>query len=487
MRPWLPVCCLVCLANAPGCQPAMRYATAPARPQVPPPTRHAPMAPAETNPVSQAQPPQLVWIEPTPGTLEPAVPIRFVTAQQQRAEWNRLPGFWNVAERTVPVSQAVTMLVGGPWLAAAVSNVPAAAPAVTIKVPLGLDDPTPLIPPANPPTLAKWQLGKRVFFDSTLFPSARGERACATCHQPSTGFTNPRILLARNVPTLIDSAYNRYQFWDGRAAALEEVALRVAEDERFGNDGEPEHRHSWAGVVERLRANQDYVAQFRRAFGTPPTQDALGKALATYLRTILSGNSLQDRAEKAMQERGSKTPEPADYEPLLDEPAIKFLVAELDEARPKAEVAAQLVAGYTLFHGKAGCVQCHPGRQYTDQGFHNLGEGDSGTTPAPGLETGRFAVMPAGLKDRAMIGAYKTPTLRALPRRGRYFHNGLRDHLFEVVHIHVRPPRLGPYLDPAIQDRGLTEGEVRALVMFLRALDGEAVAAEVREATRQSN
>jgi cytochrome c peroxidase len=466
-----------------GCQPARRYDPAPGTPTTPRATatfkatrpRDLPAKPA-TAPLS----PEIAWMEPTPSALLPPVPILFVHESNQPEEWERLPRFWNVVQGEPSPAKAVAIFGGGPWVAVSLGASGVGQPVVKIKVPLGLDDPTPFIPPANPPTLAKWELGKRLFFDNSLLHGAKGVKACASCHQPATGFTNPKEFLPRNPPTLINAVYNSHQFWDGRVTALEEVIQRTLDDERETAGARPEDRHVWPGVVEQLRGNPDYVAKFKQAFGTPPTQDAIGKALATYMRTILSGNSLHDQAMRRVQQRGAKTLEAADYERLLDEKTIKFLLEGLDDPRPKAEVAEQLLTGFALYSGKAGCVVCHSGRQYTDNSFHNLGEGDSRVTPAPGQETGRFAHLPPGLKDRRMIGAYKTPTLRALPRTGPYFRDGLREHLFEVIQVHVKP-RPSPFLDPEIRDRGLTEGEKRALVVFLRALDGEAIAPEVAQ------
>ena len=102
---------------------------------------------------------------------------------------------------------------------------------------------------------------------------------------------------------------------------------------------------------------------------------------------------------------------------MLDEAAIKSLMAP-DAPLAKGEAAQHLHRGYVLFSGRdqAGCVRCHDGPTFTDHGFHNLAIGDSADVHLPGKETGRFAVVPSGVKDRQQIGAYKTPALRALPR-----------------------------------------------------------------------
>jgi cytochrome c peroxidase len=211
-------------------------------------------------------------------------------------------------------------------------------------------------------------------------------------------------------------------------------------------------------------------------FGTLPTQDAVGKALATYLRTVLAGNSLYDRASAGMRQRGGHALEAGDFEKVLDEATIKTLLApEAPLAKP--ETAQMLQRGYELFvnRDRAGCIRCHDGLTFTDNGFHNLGVGDSAAAFVAGKEPGRFAVVRAGLKDRQQIGAYKTPTLRALPRTGPYFHDGSRQDLFDVVAWHVGKAPAGPFLDPEIRQRDLKEGDVRSLVLFLKALEGDSV------------
>lgn len=458
-----------------GCQPATRYGTSNARQTRPAATSVA--APAKTDDASTKfpVPADYAWAEPNDKLMDAPVPLVFVHEAKNRAAWDKLTQFWNLAEAPPKPAQVVGILGGAPVLAAGLAVAGPTQKVVKIKVPLGLADPTPHIPPGNRPTLAKWELGKRLFFDQDiLIDSARDKQSCAGCHQPAHGFSAD-LIHPRNPPTLINCVYNTSQFWDGRVTALEEVVQRNLEDEREAPGIRPEERHVWSGVIARLRANPDYVKGFEKAFGTPPTQAALGKALATYLRTILSGNSLQDRAEQALRQRGGKSLEPADYEKLLDEPLLKALLAR-EDPKPKEDVAKELVVGHTLFHGKAGCVTCHSGRNYTDNVFHNIGEGDNALGRPPENELGRFAVLPPGLKYNGMIGAFKTPTLRALPRTAPYFHRGLRNDLFDAVRVHVRPQLLGPNVSPEIRERNLKEEEVHALVRFLRALDGDPVA-----------
>jgi cytochrome c peroxidase len=420
-----------------------------------------------------------VWEEPDVRLMEPPVPIQYYTEAADRNQWLQLENFWNITadlpQRLTP-EQAAVLVGASPWnlglgpLAGQIKNV------VKIKVPLGLDDPLATTPPANRPTLGKWELGKLLFFDEDVFlQNAKGEKtSCAACHVPAKAYSDGKV--PRNfgefvTPRLLNVAYGSSMFWDGRVGAVEEVVQRSTED-ATGDQA----RHSWPGSVQRLRENAYYDARFRKVFGTRPTQDAVGKAIATYLRTVLSGNSLQDRAEREMRQRGAKSLEVGDYEKVLDEAALKSL--EPGEGMAKDAVARQLHQGYTLFHGKANCVNCHGGNTYTDNSFHNVGIGLS-AMPAPlaGREIGRFAVLPPGLKDRRMIGAYKTPSLRSVPRSGPLFHDGIRtgpDVLFEAVTVHFKEDPSNPWLDPAIRKRDVSEAEIRALVLFLKALDGEA-------------
>ena len=210
---------------------------------------------------------------------------------------------------------------------------------------------------------------------------------------------------------------------------------RTLEDER-PSDPRP-FRHVWSGVIARLRKKPIYHEQFNRVFGKPAseedgaekaniTQDTVGRALASHLRTLLSGDSLHDRAVQEQNRKHSPPLQAAHYEAVLDDAAL----AELghDKAK-KTETAAELMHGYRLFHGLdktrplMNCSRCHLGRTFTDNEFHNLG---IGFMSRPGKESGRFAQVPIGQKNRYLIDAYKTPTLRHLPRTSPYFHDGSR-------------------------------------------------------------
>jgi cytochrome c peroxidase len=458
-----------CLALFPlllaGCQPARRY------PQPPAPARQ----PARAVPLPANQ----LWLEPAASTQD--VPIVFVAAGS--AEWAGLPHFWN--RFPPPLTGTATAHLGQSPLGAALALlVLDRLDVVKIKVPLGLPDPTPLVPAANPPALLKWKLGKRLFFDPELLP-ARDGGSCARCHIPERGFTLPFAppgdTLQMHPPSLLNCVYNRSQFWDGRVRALEEViGGALASDQ----PGVPGITHAWPGLVARLRGSKEYRGAFMQAFAIrQPTLDATAKALAIYLRTLLSGNSLFDQAVSQAGKRGPYGLKVEDFAAVLDDEGLERLG---QKGATRQETARALWTGWRLFHGDAGCARCHGGPTFTNHGFHNIGIRESEYLAKPGEEAGRFHWLAVGLKDARLIGAFRTPTLRNLPRTGPYFHDGSAGTVEEAVQFFNRrlDARFNDHLDPLLltgprtaQRLDLHLEDVRALALFLRALDGETVAA----------
>jgi cytochrome c peroxidase len=448
-------------------------------------------------------------------------PIVFLTFNRNREEWLKLPTYWNRTTEKVREPESGRMVERG---------------VVKIKVPLGLTQPPP-IPVENPPTVAKWLLGKRLYFDPIL--SSDGTVSCASCHSPQQGYTtNTRVSVGirkqeggMNGPTVFNSAYNALQFWDGRAMSLEDQAQGPVQNpvEMFDGTG-----HAWEKAVARVRKKGDYVQRFQEVFGTPPTRDAIAKAIATYERTVLIGNSIHDRAEVAMAERaenegtGQFKISAKDYETVLkaafakkDEPALKAL--GLDPTKDAAkipEIAKSINNGRLLFFDKARCNACHVGENLTDNAFHNLGVGvKDGKLPASAL--GRFGSAPTGHKNPELIGAFKTPTLRGLLSTRPYMHDGSEDTLEKVVDLYDRGGNANEFLDAKMRDDkaetayrlsqiektpykgpevklydesrrvivplklNLTADEKKDLVRFLQALQGDPVDAVVADPSRQ--
>ena len=302
---------------------------------------------------------------------------------------------------------------------------------VQLDLPLGLDPNLVYIPADNPLTDQKIALGKQLFFDKRL--SADNTVACATCHSPRFGYTDGQPVATgirgqqggRSAPSAINRAFSRNQFWDGRADSLEAQAVGPIQ-------APIEMGLSHPDAVAKLKGIQGYVRQFESVFGTQDfTIDHVGMAIASYERTILSGNSPFDRFQAGDQ--GALSP------------------------------AAQ--RGLALFNDKAGCASCHSGSNFTDEKYHNLGVGMDQPDPDPG----RFSVTNRE-EDR---GAFKTQTLRDIVQTAPYFHDGSARTLEEMVEFYNQGGFDNSNLSESIKPLDLTDEEKSDLVEFLRALTGE--------------
>jgi cytochrome c peroxidase len=464
----LALCGLIVMFVLSGCQRAGQY----------PPKKHEDKKPQEDAKKTFEE--DWAWIKTKPLPLD--APIVFVS--DSNPEWTDLAGFWN--RLISPPAGLPTCHLGQSALGAVSALVLAGhKDVVKIKVPRGLPDPAANIPASNPPTLARWQLGKSLFYDRILAISQHVKYSCAKCHEPKHGFCDDWAINQLggryNTLSLINCVYNKHQFWDGRVKTLEEVLVRSLDDENVVGEARI-REHIWSGLVPLLEADAGYRARFFDVFGTSPTQDNIAKALATYLRTILSGNSVYDRALSGRDK--DKVLTAKQFENALTNADL----SSLGQGK-KSEAAPKLEKGYNLFHGKARCQACHPGALFTDHDFHNVGLGDSDFRQLfrkprlgfPEPEPGRFAHVPVGMKESRLIGAYRTPTLRNLPRIEPYMHNGAFKTLEEVVdffdrgisglHENLAPQLLQGPDQP--QRLGLTKEEIADLVLFLRALDGD--------------
>jgi cytochrome c peroxidase len=298
-----------------------------------------------------------------------------------------------------------------------------------LRVPLGLDAYMP-VPEDNNLSPAKVALGRRLFFDTRI--SADGRVACATCHDAARAFTDGRARSVgvfgrtgtRNAPALINRGYGAAFFWDGRAPSLEAQVL-----DPFDNPDELGIGRD--AVVAFLAADAAYVRAFEAAFGRPITTRNLGRTLASYVRSILAGDSRVDRFTSG----------------------------------DTAVLTVEEREGLRVFRGKGNCVSCHFGPTFTDERFHNTGVAwRSGTV----TDDGRF--MASGRpEDR---GAFKTPTLREIARTAPYMHDGSVATLADVIDFYDRGGIANPHRDPELRPLQLTAGEKQALEAFLRALSG---------------
>lgn len=319
------------------------------------------------------------------------------------------------------------------------------------RAPLGLPDLSEHVPASNPMTPAKVELGRQLYFDPRL--SHDGTVSCATCHDPARGWADGAPVSTgiggqrgtRSAPTVQNRILGATQFWDGRAASLEEQAVGPIE-----NPIEMGSTH--AEVVERLNGIEGYRLQFEAVFGGPATIDDVGRAIATFERTILAGGAKYDYYERARPY--------FDWEPEEDEdPEFVQRVDRLLDQEKEHRMSAAAERGRDLFFGKANCSACHAGPDLSDEGFHNIGIGMTAEEP----DLGRAAVT----GDEEDTGAFKTPPLRNVDRTAPYMHDGSLGTLMEVVEHYDRGGTPNPWLSDKIFPLHLSEQEKQDLVTFM--------------------
>jgi len=286
-------------------------------------------------------------------------------------------------------------------------------------------------PADNPQTDPKIRLGAQLYFDKRL--SSDSTISCASCHDPDHGWADPNPTSegvghargARNSPTVLNSAYHSFQFWDGRA--------RTLEDQSLGPIQNPvEMGMTMPMAISRIKAIPGYVEQFRRVFGDEPRDENVAWAIAAFERTVVSTNSPFDR----------------------------YLLGDEDALSPSAE------SGMEIFQGKGHCNVCHSGGNFEDDRFHNLGVGYKDGKYA---DVGRYNVT----KNPQDMGAFKTPGLRSVELTAPYLHDGSEPTLEAVVDFYNRGGVPNPHLDPKIVPLNLARREKADLVEFLKSLTGE--------------
>lgn len=324
-----------------------------------------------------------------------------------------------------------------------------------------------LVPPENPVTPEKVALGRQLFFDKRL--SKDGTVSCATCHDPAQGFSDGKKVSegvggkkgARNAPTILNAIFNEFQFWDGRAATLEEQSkgpmtnpVEMAADNHDA-------------VVKVVAAVPEYGADFQKVFGRAPSIDDIVAAIATFERTAVSGDSAFDR----------------------------FIAGDT------AAIPEPAKRGWELWNGKARCNTCHPfgagTPNFSDNKFHNIGVAAKNRDFA-GLarraaavkdpqelafdpeftELGRFVVT----KQPKDIGAFKTSGLRDIALSAPYMHDGSEATLKDVIEFYDKGGEPNPYLDGGIVPLKLTPEEKADLVAFMETLTGQGDGSPTRAA-----
>jgi cytochrome c peroxidase len=329
------------------------------------------------------------------------------------------------------------------------------------------------VPSDNPISREKVALGEKLFNDKRF--SSTGKIACAECHNSQKGFTDGPLQVSkgingltgtRNAPTVLNAAFNKTQFWDGRAASLEEQSQFP-----FINSVEMGLKNH-DPILKIVREDKEYTAAFKEVFGIAADKIGMGevmKAIATFERTLIDGNSRFDR----WYFRGEKT------------------------------LNASEIRGFNTFLGNGRCVSCHMVEQtsalFTDHKFHNVGVGinkvsqkdieryaeqfltaqmnkatvdEKVLTEPKTSELGRFAVT----RDIDQMGAFKTSTLRNIDLTAPYMHDGSLKTLSEVVDHYNRggassdQEKINSFVSGGIRPLNLTNQEKADLVAFLKTL-----------------
>lgn len=322
-----------------------------------------------------------------------------------------------------------------------------------------------VVPRNNPQTPEKIALGEKLFFDGRV--SANGTVACSTCHDPRLAFTDGRPVAVgidnregqRNSPTVLNALYNQFQFWDGRAATLEQqVGLPIVNPVEMGQP-------NLDSAVARVARIPEYRASFIRVFARPPNPTDLVRAIASYERSQTS----------------------------FDSPFDRYMAGDSNA------ISASAKRGWALFRTKGRCNLCHmfadtttrPTR-FTDDTFHNIGIGiirhnvvplarqaeqaiakgdtiaiDQAAIGSPMSALGRFLVT----RSDSDMASFKTPDLRNVLVTAPYFHDGSQATLWDVMDHYNKGDGLeDPWLSTEMQPLALHETEIDDFVAFMASL-----------------
>ena len=307
----------------------------------------------------------------------------------------------------------------------------AAAPAASTVPLVAVGLPPVAVPADNPQTAEKIELGKMLYFDKRL--SKDHDISCATCHDPATAWTehtpNSKGIHGqhgdRNAPTVINAAYMPVQFWDGRAASLEEQALGPIQNPiEMGN--------TMQACLDALSKIPEYQKRFKAVFGSDKiTEKEVAQAIAAFERTVLSGNSAYDKFNAGQKDA-------------------------LTDAQKR---------GMEIFMDRGQCSVCHTPPTFSGGSFQNAGVG-------AGKDPGRMKVT----KRDSDAGRFRVPTLREVANTHPYFHDGSVVGLEEAVKVMAAGGVDNPHLSSvlkSVRDAKLTDQDVKDLVAFLGALSGE--------------
>ncbi len=315
------------------------------------------------------------------------------------------------------------------------------------------------VPEKNPQTKEKIELGKKLFFDRRL--SGDGTMSCASCHDPEHAYTDgldislsyPTTRNWRNSPTLMNVAFQKNLFHDGRAQTLEDQAL-------FPMMSAFEMNRNLDFVEEVIRSVPEYVDAFQKVFGNEPSRERMAMAIAAFERTLVSRNTPLDRYL-----RGDKS-------------------ALSDDAKK----------GLAVFTQKGKCAECHDGFSLSDNKFYalNVPENPEHQNDPRIATTRRFVAKVYRFeeyrtltedpgrylitKDKKDWKAFRTPTLLEIAKTAPYMHNGIFATLDDVIEFFDQGGGKG---NTALKPLRLTDAEKKHLKAFLvEALTGESAAFE---------
>ena len=322
------------------------------------------------------------------------------------------------------------------------------------------------IPADNPITRAKIELGRQLFFDTRL--SSDNTISCASCHHPEDGYGRNTTFGVgvggqkggRNSPIAFNRILSSVQFWDGRAATLEDQAKGP-----IANPIEMANTHDAA--VKTLKGIEGYRLQFESIFpGKGITIDTVAQAIATFERALVTGASPADYYEPHANFVKNFRDELKDLDAFKKDDLESYnQYWSLKRASDAHPITASAIRGRELFFGKANCTACHAGANFTDEKYHNIGIGMD--KPKPDL--GRYDQTKIE-KDK---GAFKTPTVRNISQTGPYMHDGSLKTLEEVVEWYDKGGHPNPYLSDKMKKLNLTAQEKEDLVSYMKALQGD--------------
>jgi cytochrome c peroxidase len=280
-------------------------------------------------------------------------------------------------------------------------------------------------PEGNEFTQARWDLGKKLFYDNIL--SLDSSISCASCHLPKFAFSDNRAFSPgiknrpgkRNAPSLANVAYHPYMLREGSVPTLEmQVLVPIQEENEFN--------HNIIEIGKLLEQDSVYVKMAKKAYNRKPDYFVITRALGLFQRTLISGNSKYDQALKK-----------------------------------KEKLTNQEKNGMKLFFSeRLNCSTCHNGFNFTNYAFKNNGLYENYN------DSGRYRFS----KDSNDIALFKVPTLRNIEVTAPYMHDGSINTLKEVIAHYNSGGKNHINKSSLIKPLALTEDETNDVHSFLLTL-----------------